>query len=45
MNTLKTPEDMPIEAKMISNTIESAQKKIEGRNFAIRRAFSNTTML
>ncbi len=37
MNTLKTPEDMPIEAKMISNTIESAQKKIEGRNFAIRK--------
>ena len=38
MNTLKTPEDMPIEAKMISNTIESAQKKIEGRNFAIRKS-------
>ncbi|MBR6786279.1 MAG: SEC-C domain-containing protein, partial [Clostridia bacterium] len=37
MNTLKTPEDMPIEAKMISNTIESAQKKIEGRNFGIRK--------
>ncbi len=38
MNTLKTPEDMPIEAKMITNTIESAQKKIEGRNFAIRKS-------
>ncbi len=38
MNTLKTPDDMPIEAKMISNTIESAQKKIEGRNFAIRKS-------
>lgn len=37
MNTLKTPEDMPIEAKMISSTIESSQKKIEGRNFAIRK--------
>ncbi len=37
MNTLKTPEDMPIEAKMISNTIENAQKKIEGRNFGIRK--------
>ncbi len=37
MNTLKTLEDMPIEAKMISNTIESAQKKIEGRNFGIRK--------
>ncbi|MBQ7120659.1 MAG: SEC-C domain-containing protein, partial [Clostridia bacterium] len=38
MNTLKTPEDMPIEAKMISNTIESSQKKIEGRNFGIRKS-------
>ncbi len=38
MNTLKTPEDMPIEAKMITNTIESAQKKIEGRNFGIRKS-------
>ncbi len=38
MNTLKTPEDMPIEAKMISNTIEGAQKKIEGRNFGIRKS-------
>lgn len=38
MNTLKTPEDMPIEAKLISNTIESAQKKIEGRNFGIRKS-------
>jgi len=37
MNMLKTPEDMPIEAKMISGTIESAQKKIESRNFATRK--------
>jgi preprotein translocase subunit SecA len=38
MNTLKTPEDMPIEAKMVTNSIEGAQKKIEGRNFAIRKS-------
>ncbi len=38
MNTLKTPEDMPIEAKMITNTIENAQKRIEGRNFGIRKS-------
>ncbi len=38
MNTLKTPDDMPIEAKMVTNSIESAQKKIEGRNFAIRKS-------
>ncbi|NLP48005.1 MAG: preprotein translocase subunit SecA [Clostridiales bacterium] len=37
MDALRTPDDIPIEAKMISNTIESAQKKIEGRNFATRK--------
>ena len=37
MNTLKAPEDMPIEAKMVSGSIENAQKKIEGQNFAIRK--------
>jgi len=31
------PEDMPIENKMISRTIESAQAKIEGYNFDIRK--------
>ena len=30
-------DDMPIENKMISNSIESAQKRIEGRNFDIRK--------
>ena len=34
---LKVDEDMPIESKMISNTVESSQKKVEGRNFAIRK--------
>ena len=38
MNTLKADEDMPIEARMISNTIENAQKKIEGKNFGIRKS-------
>ncbi|MDR3313637.1 MAG: preprotein translocase subunit SecA [Oscillospiraceae bacterium] len=37
MNTLNAPEDMPIEARMVSNSIENAQKKIEGQNFAIRK--------
>ncbi len=37
MNTLNAPEDVPIEAKIVSNSIESAQKKIEGRNFGIRK--------
>ena len=30
-------EDTPIAAKMLSNTIEGAQAKVEGRNFAIRK--------
>ena len=37
MNALNTPEDMPIESKMVSKSIESAQKKKEGQNFAIRK--------
>ncbi|MBR2901649.1 MAG: SEC-C domain-containing protein, partial [Clostridia bacterium] len=32
------PEDMPIEAGMLSNAIESAQKRVEGRNFDIRKS-------
>ena len=37
MNALNTPDDMPIESKMVSKSIESAQKKKEGQNFAIRK--------
>ena len=37
MDTLKIDEDTPIENRMITNTIESAQKKLEGRNFEIRK--------
>lgn len=37
MEALKLPDDMPIENKWISNAIESAQKKVEGRNFDIRK--------
>ena len=37
MKTLKVPADVPIENKMISNSIESAQKKVEGNNFDIRK--------
>ena len=38
METLKIEEDMPIDAKMLSGTIESAQKKVEGRNFETRKS-------
>lgn len=37
MEMLKLPEDTPIQNSMISNSIESAQKKVEGRNFDIRK--------
>ncbi len=37
MDTLKVPEDMPIENKIISRSIESAQKRVEGNNFDIRK--------
>ncbi|MBL7022340.1 preprotein translocase subunit SecA [Patescibacteria group bacterium] len=37
MQTLKLPEDMPIENGIISKSIESAQKKVEGNNFDIRK--------
>lgn len=34
---LGVEDDEPIEAGMISKSIESAQKKVEGRNFSIRK--------
>jgi preprotein translocase subunit SecA len=37
MSTLKVPEDMPIENGMVSRSIESAQRKVEGNNFDIRK--------
>ncbi len=37
MAALKLPEDMPIQNKIISRSIESAQKKVEGNNFDIRK--------
>ncbi len=37
MDALGMEEDMPIENRIISNTIESAQKKLEARNFESRK--------
>jgi len=37
MERLRLPEGEPIEAKMVSRSIESAQRKVEGRNFDIRK--------
>ena len=36
-NTIGMDENVPIENRMISNAVESAQKKVEGRNFSIRK--------
>lgn len=36
-NTLGADENMPIESRIISNAVENAQKKVEGRNFSIRK--------
>ncbi len=41
METLNVEEDMPIESKMLTKVIESAQKKVEGRNFGIRKNVLN----
>ena len=41
MNTLGIEEDMPIENKMLTNTIESSQRKVEGKNFSIRKNVLN----
>ena len=36
-NTLGADEDMPIESKIISGAVEKAQKRVEGKNFSIRK--------
>ena len=36
-NTLGADEDMPIEHKFLSKAVESAQRRVEGRNFSIRK--------
>ncbi len=36
-NTIGADENMPIASKMISKAVENAQKKVEGRNFSIRK--------
>lgn len=38
LDKLGVEEDQPVEHKLISNSIERAQQKVEGRNFDIRKA-------
>ncbi|MCD8340234.1 MAG: preprotein translocase subunit SecA [Burkholderiales bacterium] len=37
MDKLRLPPGEPIESKMVTNSIESAQRKVESRNFDIRK--------
>ncbi|MDD7362609.1 MAG: preprotein translocase subunit SecA [Peptoniphilus sp.] len=37
MDSIDAPEDEPIEAKVLTRLIESAQRKVEGNNFSIRK--------
>lgn len=41
MDTLNVDENTPIQSRMLSSVIESSQKKIEGRNFNIRKNVLN----
>ena len=36
-NSLGADENMPIDSRIISKAVENAQKKVEGRNFTIRK--------
>ena len=38
LDRMNVEEDQPIEAKMLTNIVESSQQKVESRNFAIRKS-------
>lgn len=38
MEILKIEDDVPIENRMLTKSIENAQRKVEGRNFGIRKS-------
>ena len=40
-DTLGADENMPIQSRMISSAVENAQKKVEGKNFSIRKNVLN----
>ena len=37
VDSLGLPDDMPLEQKMLTSAIETAQKRVEGRNYSIRK--------
>ena len=42
MNRLGMDDSTPIESKMVSRAVESAQKRVEGNNFDARKRILNT---
>ena len=38
LNGLGLPDDMPLEQKMLTNAVETAQRRVEGRNYSIRKS-------
>ena len=38
VEALGLPDDIPLEQKMLSNAIETAQKKVEGQNYSVRKS-------
>lgn len=38
VDRLGLPDDVPLEQKILTNAIETAQKKVEGRNYSIRKS-------
>ena len=43
MNRLNVPDDVPIEAKMVTNSIKGAQTQVENQNFEMRKNVLNST--
>ena len=41
LDKLKVEDDMPIDSKIISAVVESSQRKVEGRDFGIRKSVFN----
>ena len=37
MNTLNVPDDVPIDSKVVSNSIKSVQAQVESQNFEVRK--------
>ena len=44
-NRLGADEDMPLQMRILSNAVESAQKKVEGRTFLLEKMYFNMMML